>query len=198
MDKDEIINRLIDSDVNRPIEIVFLDDAFNFSRLTRYLAALRYIGENDFYIILPVIDNLKALLDDDLKGQNITIPSLDTDFEITFSFYRQNLGHVLGISNSGVNLRRFPRVPFDMKVYLSINKGGEQGREEIEVYALNLSGSGIAIRHHRTATPTNGLQCQLRIPNSDFPGYDSVQGVAGTRFDPEVVETFIDQVTQSR
>ncbi|MFB3040872.1 MAG: hypothetical protein ACE1ZS_03570, partial [Candidatus Poribacteria bacterium] len=123
MDKDEIINRLIDSDVNRPIEIVFLDDALNFSRLTRYLAALRYIGENEFYIILPVIDNLKALLGDDLKGQNITIPSLGTDFEITFSFYKQNLGYVLGVFNSGVNPRRFPRVPFDMKIYLSINRG---------------------------------------------------------------------------
>ncbi|MBI1923946.1 GAF domain-containing protein [Candidatus Poribacteria bacterium] len=83
------------------------------------------------------------------------------------------------MSTPEMRSQRFLRVAFSEKVYVSIIGDSDQReREEIEVHALNLSGSGIAVRCHRGAEFTCGVYCQLSISNPAFPGYNPSQGAA--------------------
>jgi len=83
------------------------------------------------------------------------------------------------MSTPEMRSQRFLRVAFSEKVYVSIIGDSDQReREEIEVHALNLSGSGIAVRCHRGSEFTCGVYCQLSISNPAFPGYNPSQGAA--------------------
>ena len=180
MNRDEVINRLADSVSDRPVEIAFFNDALNFSSSTRYPAAIRYFDVNEFYVVIPPAEESEELPDDNaLKNTRIMIFPLGVDFEVQSSIYEVGLGHLLVCSNFGIHQRKFLRIAFDERIYVSvIGDDNQQKGAEIEVQVLNLSQSGIAIRCRRGTGLTPGTSCQLKIANPDFPGYDPSQGVA--------------------
>lgn len=180
MSRDEVINRLADSVSDRLVEIAFFNDALNFSASTRYPATIRYFDENEFYVVIPPVEEPEQLPDDDaLKNTHIMIFPLGADFEVESSLYEAGLGHLLVCSNLAIHQRKFLRIAFDEKIFvLVIEDDNQQDKAEIEVQALNLSQSGIAVRCHRGAGLTPGTNCLLKIANPDFPGYDVSQGVA--------------------
>jgi hypothetical protein len=175
----EILRQMIDSDVNRPIELMFLEDTHDFFASVPYSATLRYVDENVFYIVIPSVSDQTEPPDDNiLKGKYITLPPLDTHFEVASSFYQPDLGYLLILNNSGIELRKFLRIPFNETVYVSILNDDESQTEYIECQALNLSGSGISIRCNLESPFAHGMNCNIKIVNSDFPGYDKTQDAA--------------------
>jgi hypothetical protein len=193
MRRDEIINQLAGSEVNRPVEITFLKDVLNFSALTRYSAAIRCTDEGEFYIVVAARDKSEESPDEDaLKGEDITIFPLDISFAVQSSFYDPNLGHLLRFSDAESGSRRFLRIAFDEKMYVSIiGDGGQREKEETEVHGLDLSGSGIAFHCHRGSGLIDGTDCQIKIANPDFPGYDPIRGT--TILKGRVVRRFLDE-----
>ena len=181
--KQEIVNLLADSEISRRIEVEFSYDVLNFSASTRYLGRIRHIDDDVFYIVLLASDGLAGTPSDDaFEDEEVHIFSLDQSFadgiELVESYcYDEGIGHIFGFSNMIMKLaaRDFLRVPFNEKMYVSVIREGirKTETEEIEIYALNLSGSGVAVRCRRGLGLTRGTLFELKVSISSFPGYDA-------------------------
>lgn len=186
--RQEIVNLLTDSEIKRRIEIEFSGEALNFSSSTRYPATIRCIDQAEFNVVVPPDGEFEAPPEDNaLQGIQLTLSSLDRSFadsmeQVTSYFYEQEIGHILGFSNQVMQLRtrEILRVPFEDKIILLVIHEGHrtQQREEIETYALNLSGAGVAVRGRKGLGLTAGRLLELRFTNPTFPGYDASQEFA--------------------
>ena len=126
--RQEVVDQLADSEVNRRIEIEFSNDVLNFSSSTRYPATIRDINEGEFNIVLPTDGEFEEPPEDNaLKGEHLTLFSLDHSFadameQVVSYYYEPEVGHIFGFANQIMQFREreFLRVPYDDRVNLLI------------------------------------------------------------------------------
>jgi putative nucleotidyltransferase with HDIG domain len=193
MERDQIINQIADSEINRPVEVAFRDDILHFAASTRYPAALRYITQNEFYLVLPVASPPRTPpYNNVFKGVQLTIFPFAVSSTVKYSTYHADYGHLLIFLNTGkLSRRRFLRVVFDEKISVSMIDETDQNEKEVDAHILDLSGAGLAFRCPREFKFTLGTVCRFKIARQDFPGYDPAQGAALLK--GKVVRTFSDE-----